>query len=62
MPPGIPVATVGIDGAVNAALLAIQIAAVSDPNLAEALQQHRQSMAAKVEAKAQKVKDALGNS
>ena len=37
MPSGIPVATVAIDGAVNAALLCIQILAVSDPALAEKL-------------------------
>ena len=35
MPAGIPVATVAIDGAENAALLAVQILAVSDENLAE---------------------------
>lgn len=37
MPPGIPVATVAINGAVNAALLAIQILAVSDNELAQKL-------------------------
>ena len=37
MPSGIPVATVAIDGAVNAALLSLQILAVSDPELAEKL-------------------------
>ena len=37
MPSGIPVATVAVDGAVNAALLCIQILAVSDPALAEKL-------------------------
>lgn len=37
MPSGIPVATVAIDGAANAALLAIQIIAVSDEQLAEKL-------------------------
>ena len=37
MPSGIPVATVAIDGAANAALLAIQIIAVSDDELAEKL-------------------------
>ena len=37
MPSGIPVATVAINGAVNAALLAIQILAVSDDNLAKLL-------------------------
>ncbi len=37
MPSGIPVATVAIDGAKNAAYLAVQILAVTDPALAEAL-------------------------
>lgn len=35
MPPGVPVATVGIDAARNAALLAVQVLALSDPDLAE---------------------------
>lgn len=38
MPSGIPVATVAIDGAVNAALLSIQILAVEDAKLAEKLE------------------------
>ena len=37
MPPGIPVATVGIDGAKNAALLAAQILSVEDSALADKL-------------------------
>lgn len=37
MPPGIPVATVGIDGAKNAALLAAQILAIEDSTLADKL-------------------------
>lgn len=37
MPSGIPVATVAIDGAVNAALLSLQILAVSDPEIARKL-------------------------
>jgi len=41
MPSGIPVATVAIDGAKNAALLAIEIMAVSDEKLAEKLQRNR---------------------
>ncbi len=45
MPKGIPVATVAINGAMNAALLAIQILAVSDPELAERLATHRAEMA-----------------
>ncbi len=48
MPSGIPVATVAIDGAQNAALLAVQILAVSDAALAEKLDAQRVSAAEKV--------------
>ena len=48
MPSGIPVATVAIDGATNAALLAIQILAVEDASLAEKLDAKRAADAAKV--------------
>ena len=48
MPSGIPVATVAIDGAVNAALLSIQILAVSDPELAQKLDDARAAAAEKV--------------
>jgi 5-(carboxyamino)imidazole ribonucleotide mutase len=41
MPPGIPVATVGVNTAKNAALLAIEILAVEDESLAEKLQAER---------------------
>ncbi len=43
MPSGIPVATVAIDGAVNAALLSIEILAVSDEGLAQKLNAKRQA-------------------
>lgn len=45
MPKGIPVATVAIDGAMNAALLVVQMLAVTDAGLADALAAHRQEMA-----------------
>lgn len=48
MPSGIPVATVAIDGAVNAALLSIQILAVTDGALAQKLEQARRAGAEKV--------------
>lgn len=48
MPPGIPVATVGIDGAKNAALLACQMIAIEDADLAQKLNAHRQADAEKV--------------
>ena len=48
MPSGIPVATVAVDGAVNAALLAIEILAVSDDALAEKLAAKRAADTEKV--------------
>ena len=51
MPAGIPVATVAIDGAENAALLAIQILAVEDKGLAEKLFKARQDKKEKILAK-----------
>jgi len=53
MPSGVPVATVAIGGAKNAAYLAVQILALSDARLADALTQHKHEMAESV-----KVKDA----
>jgi len=57
MPRGIPVATVAIDGAANAALLAIQILAVRDRELREKLMAYRERLAQEVEAKDQELKD-----
>ncbi len=48
MPSGIPVATVAIDGAANAALLAVQILAVSDEALTKKLQKARKEASDKV--------------
>lgn len=48
MPAGMPVATVAIDGAENAALLAIQILAVEDSDLADKLQKARDDKKAKI--------------
>jgi phosphoribosylaminoimidazole carboxylase PurE protein len=61
MPPGIPVATVGIGsaGARNAALLAIQILALSDPELGKVFALYKQKMADAVKAKNQKLQDEL---
>ena len=57
MPSGMPVATVAIDGAENAAILAAQILAVSDPSLNERLKVMRREMTEKVEAKDQKIRE-----
>lgn len=48
MPRGIPVATVAINGSANAALLAVQMLAMSDAALRHALQDYRRKMAAAV--------------
>jgi 5-(carboxyamino)imidazole ribonucleotide mutase len=48
MPAGVPVATVAIDGSVNAALLAVQILAVSDEGLADKLKAYKEAAADKV--------------
>jgi 5-(carboxyamino)imidazole ribonucleotide mutase len=47
MPPGIPVATVAIDCAKNAALLVVQMLAIADEDLAARLAEHRAELAAK---------------
>ena len=51
MPSGIPVATVSLNGAKNAAILAAQILAVSDENLSGWLDAARRDMAAQIEEK-----------
>lgn len=51
MPSGIPVATVAIDGAENAAILAVQMLSLSEPALAEKLDAMKRSMEEKVLAK-----------
>ncbi len=48
MPSGIPVATVAIDGAANAALLVVQMLAITDADLAAKLDERRQAAAAAV--------------
>ena len=45
MPPGVPVATVAIGGAKNAALLAIQILATSEPSLLKSIISYKEKMA-----------------
>lgn len=48
MPPGIPVATVGIDGSMNAAVLATRILALSDKAIAQRLEAWRSTLADKI--------------
>lgn len=59
MPPGIPVATVGINAARNAGLLAAEILALGDADLARRLWALRQAMAQKVQQAAAKVAEVL---
>ena len=57
MPKGVPVATMalGKTGAVNAALLAIQILGLKDSSLVKKLKDYREKMAAQIEAKSKKI-------
>lgn len=57
MPPGIPVATVAIDGGVNAAVLAARMLAMSDPELLVRLEAYTKNMKETVQAKDAKLKE-----
>lgn len=59
MPSGIPVATVAINGAKNAGILAAQILAVKDADLRQKLKDYKKKMETQVEAKNSKVQEAL---
>ncbi|MDD3196623.1 MAG: 5-(carboxyamino)imidazole ribonucleotide mutase [Paludibacter sp.] len=48
MPPGIPVATVGVNGALNAALLAVQIMATADTDLQDKLAAYKENLKTKI--------------
>lgn len=48
MPPGIPVATVAIDGALNAGILAVQMIATGDPAIMEKLIAYKESLKEKI--------------
>ena len=60
MPSGVPVATVAIDGAKNAALLAVQIMAVHDEALAGLLAREKEAMLGQVEEKDTKIRQLAG--
>ncbi len=57
MPQGIPVATVTINGAYNAGLLAVEILALSDEKLMDKLNSYKRELAAKVEEKDSRVRE-----
>lgn len=61
MPPGIPVATVAINGAKNAALLAVEILATSDKDLDSKLTNYRNKMKDSVLNKNEKLKNKYGH-
>ncbi len=60
MPSGIPVATVAVNGAKNAAVLAVQMLALSDDTLADKLAAAKQKMIAGVKEKDDKIQQMLG--
>lgn len=57
MPPGIPVATVGIDGALNAGILAAQIIATADENLQKKLVDYKENLKKKIVKANEELKD-----
>jgi 5-(carboxyamino)imidazole ribonucleotide mutase len=59
MPAGVPVATMAIDGAKNAALMALRILALSDPQLSSKLDEHRKSLAEAVAVKNTSLKNQI---
>lgn len=61
MPPGVPVATVGINGAKNAAVLAVQMLAIADEELAQKLADEKQKMADGVREKDAKLQEEISN-
>lgn len=48
MPPGIPVATVGVNGALNAAILAAEMLALADESLAQRLKEYKEGLKNKI--------------
>jgi 5-(carboxyamino)imidazole ribonucleotide mutase len=49
MPPGIPVATVGVNGAMNAAILAMEMLALTDKDIAAKMKAYKASLGKKIE-------------
>ncbi|HPO28893.1 MAG TPA: AIR carboxylase family protein, partial [Caldisericia bacterium] len=62
MPPGIPVATVGVDSSANAAFLALRILALKDKNLEEKLINYSEKMKKSLIEKQEKVERSLNDS
>jgi 5-(carboxyamino)imidazole ribonucleotide mutase len=55
MPAGVPVATVAINGAMNAGILACQILAINDPNIARRINEHKHKLKSSVLKKARRL-------
>jgi 5-(carboxyamino)imidazole ribonucleotide mutase len=60
MPAGVPVATVAVDGARNAGLLAVRILAAGDPGLRGAMLEFQETLAEQARAKDERLQDELG--
>ncbi|NLP48167.1 MAG: 5-(carboxyamino)imidazole ribonucleotide mutase [Clostridiales bacterium] len=61
MPAGVPVATVAINGAKNAALLAVQILALADEKLSDKLKEFKENLEAEVLAKDKEIESKINN-
>lgn len=61
MPPGIPVAAVGLDRGDNAAVLAAEILSLADPEIGRRLAEYRKEQALKVEADSEQVRTDVGS-
>ena len=61
MPTGIPVATVAIDGAKNAAILAVQMIAIADSDLAKKLEEYKKELVNEVIAKDAKLQEKINS-
>ena len=48
MPPGIPVATVGVNASMNAAILAVEMLALTDESIAQKIKDHKAGLGAKI--------------
>ncbi|MBP7209735.1 MAG: 5-(carboxyamino)imidazole ribonucleotide mutase [Paludibacteraceae bacterium] len=57
MPPGIPVATVGINGSMNAGILAVQIIALQDERVNKQLKEYKENLKKKIEKANEELKD-----
>ena len=61
MPPGIPVATVGINAAMNAAILAVQMLSLADAELATRLAAYKENLKKKIEKANEELKEVKYN-